>query len=179
MTGVAGYANNTLSFRNATAGVLVDLLAHDAFVGSTAAHAWTGPGKLEDSIQNVPNVVGSKYGDVIHADNGVDRLTGGAGADQLVAGKGASSHDTFVYAGLADSNIPHGHDTIFGFKAGVDKIDVSTMNVSAANLLIVNHGLSNTAYVEQKPGVFNANTNLALVVNTAVAGGLHASDFVF
>jgi hypothetical protein len=31
----------------------------------------------------------------------------------------------------------------------------------------------------QTPGVFNAATDLAMIVNTSTAGGLTASDFVF
>ncbi len=179
MAGVAGYANNTLSYTDATTGVYVDLATNDAYVNSTAGKAWKGPGTFEDSIEHVPNVIGSAYGDLIQADNGVDRITGGGGADELYAGTGASSQDTFVYTGYSDSNLITGYDTIEGFKIGVDKIDVSAMDVSAANLVISTKGLSNTVYVEQTPGVYNASTNLALSINTAATGGLHASDFVF
>ena len=179
MAGVAGYSNNTLSYADATTGVYVDLATNDAYVNSTGGQAWKGPGIFEDSIEHVPNVIGSAYGDLIQADNGVDRITGGGGADKLYAGTGASSQDTFVYTGYSDSNTVHGYDTIVGFKAGVDKIDVSAMDVSAVNLVISTKGLSNTVYVEQTPGVYNASTNLALSINTAATGGLHASDFVF
>src|SRR5579863_10175577 len=179
MAGVSGYANNTLSYADAATGIYVDLATNDAYVNSTGAQAWKGTGTFEDSIEHVPNVVGSAYGDLIQADNGVDRITGGGGADKLYAGTGASSQDTFVYNGYTDSNLINGYDTIAGFKIGVDKIDVSAMDVSAANLVISTKGLSNTVYVEQTPGVYNAGTNLALSINTAATGGLHASDFVF
>jgi hypothetical protein len=84
MAGVAGCANNALSFAVADRGVYVDLqTGHNAYVASTLNGNWTGSGTFEDSIVNVPNVVGSSYGDLIQADNGVDRLTGGGKADQL------------------------------------------------------------------------------------------------
>ena len=180
MTGVGGYTNNTISFANAPAGVFVDLLnGHDAYVGSTVGGNWTGAGTYEDSIANVPNVVGSSFGDVIQADNGVDRITGGGKADQLYAGSGVGSQDTFVYTGYSDSNTVTGYDTIVGFKAGTDKIDLSAFNSNGAHLAISTAGTSNTVYLEQTPGTFNAATDLAMIVNTSAAGGVHASDFVF
>jgi hypothetical protein len=180
MTGVYGYVNNTLSFAVAPAGVFVDLLnGHNAYVGSTVGGAWAGTGTYEDSIVNVPNVIGSAFGDVIQADNGVDRVTGGGKADQLYAGSGANSQDTFVYTGYSDSNTVTGYDTVIGFKIGTDKIDLSALSTSGAHLSISTNGLSNTLYVMQTPGVFNAATDLAMIVNTSTAGGLTASDFVF
>jgi hypothetical protein len=40
-------------------------------------------------------------------------------------------------------------------------------------------GTSNSVYLEATPGNFNPNTDLAMVINTTAAGGVHASDFVF
>ena len=53
------------------------------------------------------------------------------------------------------------------------------MHTDASHLAISTAGTSNTLYVEQTAGTFNANTDLAMIVNTSAAGGLHASDFVF
>jgi predicted secreted protein len=171
---------STLSFDTARAGAFVDLLnGHDAYIGSTIGGAWTGTGTCEDSTINVPNVVGSAFRDVIQADNGVDRITGGGRADSLYAGSGPASQDTFVYTGYSDSNTVTGYDTIVGFKIGTDKVDLSAMYTDASHLAISTGGTSNTLYVEQTPGTFNAATDLAMIVNTSKTGGLHASDFVF
>jgi hypothetical protein len=178
MAGVGGYTNNTLSFALAIHGVYVDLLnGHDAYVSSTTN--WAGIGTFEDSIVNVPNVIGSSNGDLIQADTGIDRIMGLGGADSLYAGSGVGSQDTFVYTGYADSNLVTGYDTIVSFKLGTDKIDISALHTSAAHLALSNSGTSNTVYVEQTPGTFNKNFDLALTVNTTTTGGLHASDFVF
>jgi hypothetical protein len=72
-----------------------------------------------------------------------------------------------------------GYDTIVGFKIGTDKVDLSAMYTDASHLAISTGGTSNTLYVEQTPGTFNAATDLAMIVNTSKTGGLHASDFVF
>jgi hypothetical protein len=40
-------------------------------------------------------------------------------------------------------------------------------------------GTTNSIYLEAMPGSFNANTDLAMVVNTTTPGGVHASDFMF
>jgi hypothetical protein len=179
VNGVPGFTNNVLSFSSSASGAFVDLLnGHDAYVAAPG-NSWTGSGTYEDSIINVPNVIGSNFGDVIQADNGVDRITGGGGADQLYAGSGGGSQDTFVYTAYGDSNLDTGYDTIVGFKIGTDKIDLSAFHTDASHLALSNAGTSNTVYLEQTPGSFNANTDLAMVVNTTATGGLHASDFVF
>lgn len=176
MAGVAGYTNNTLSFAEIALGrsVYVDLLTgHNAYVNDGANN--DGAFTLEASIVNVPNVIGSSGGDVIIADNGTDRLQGGGGADALYAGSGI---DTFAYTGYADSNLVTGYDTIVGFKIGIDKIDLSALNITEANLLISTSGTSNTIYIEHTPGTFNSDTDLALITNTTTIGGLHYSDFI-
>jgi Ca2+-binding RTX toxin-like protein len=177
MAGVPGYTNNMLSFAATPSGesVYVDLLTgHNAYVNSGPQN--NGTYTLEDSISNVPNVIGSSGGDVILADNGVDRITGGIGADQLYAGSG---FDTFVYTAYGDSNLLTGYDTIYSFKAGTDKIDLSALHSSASHLLIDTSGTANAVYLEQTPGSFNPNTDLAMNVYTTAPGGLHTSDFVF
>jgi Ca2+-binding RTX toxin-like protein len=177
MASVLGFANNTLSFAGVASGksVYVDLLAgHNAYVNSGPQN--NGSYTLEDSIANVPNVIGSSGGDVIMADGGTDRLTGGAAADQLYAGPGA---DTFVYTAYGDSNLVSGYDTLYGFKAGIDEVDLSALHSDASHLLIETSGTTNSVYLEATPGSFNANTDLAMVINTAAAGGVHSSDFVF
>jgi subtilisin family serine protease len=180
MAGVAGYANNTLSFGSASAGVYVDLLeGRDAYIGDTAGQAWNGTGVLEDSIANIPNVVGSNFGDVIQADAGVDRITGGKGADELYAGAGALSQDTFVYSSYDDSNLVAGYDTIVGFKIGTDKIDLSALRTDQSHLAIETEGTANAVYVEMTPTSFNRATDLAVAVDTTAPGGLRPSDFVF
>lgn len=177
MSDVSGYANNTLSFANAVGGVYVDILnGHNAYV-SAAGGNWVGVGTYEDSIINVPNIIGSRFADVIQADNGVGRITGGGGADQLYAG-GVASQDTFVFNAYSDSNVLTGYDTIVGFKRGIDKIDLSAFSTNGSHLALSTSGTSNTVYLEKVAGVFDASTDLAMIVNTTTPGGLQASDFI-
>jgi hypothetical protein len=178
MAGVSGYTNNTLSYATVAAGksVYVDLLGgHNGYLNSGANN--DGAYTFEDSIANMPNVVGSGGGDILIADNGKDRVTGGGGGDSLYAGGGGFG--TFVYTDYADSNLVTGYDTVMGFKLGTDKIDLSALHTSASHLVISTAGTSNSVYVEQNPGTFNASTDLAMVVNTTTPGGLQASNFVF
>ena len=44
------------------------------------------------------------------------------------------------------------------FKLGIDKIDLAAMHTDASHLAISTNGASNTLYVEQTPGTFNAAT---------------------
>ena len=71
------------------------------------------------------------------------------------------------------------YDTIYSFKAGTDKIDLSALHSDASHLLIETSGTANAVYLETTPGSFNPNTDLALNVYTKAIGGLHTSDFVF
>jgi microcystin-dependent protein len=177
MAGAPGFTNNTLSYAGVAAGesIYVDLLnGHDGYINSGAHN--DGAYTFEDSIQNVPNAIGSSGGDILIADNGADRLQGAGGADALYAGGGG---DTFVYATYSDSNLVTGYDTINGFKIGTDKIDLSSFASSSAHLVISTAGTANSAYLEQTPGTFNAATDLAISINATAPGGLHASDFVF
>jgi ELWxxDGT repeat protein len=177
MPGVSGFTNNTLSFAGLAAGhsAYVDLLnGHDAYVNSGPNN--NGAYTPEDDISNIPNVIGSSGGDIIQGDNGTDGIAGGAGADHLYAGGGP---DTFVYTGYGDSNLVNGYDTIVGFKIGPDKLDVSALNLSASNIVIDTVGTQNAVYIEQTPNVFNAATDLAIMVTATTPAGLHASDFNF
>jgi autotransporter-associated beta strand protein len=177
MASVSGFTNNTLSFAATPSGmsVYVDLLTgHNAYVNSGPQN--NGSYMLEDSISNVPNVLGSSGGDVVIADAGIDRLQGAAGGDQLYAGSG---FDTFVYASQGDSNLVSGYDTLYGFKTGTDKIDLSALHSDASHLLIQTSGTANSVYLEATPGSFNPSTDLALNVYATTTGGLHASDFSF
>jgi Ca2+-binding RTX toxin-like protein len=149
------------------------LNGHNGYLNSGANN--DGAYTFEDSIANVPNVIGSGRGDIVQCDNGTDRITGGGG-DSLYAGSGA---DTFVYAAYGDSNLNTGYDTITGFKIGTDKIDLTAFHSDAAHLVISTAGTANTLYLEQTPGAFNAATDLAISINATTAAGLHASDIVF
>jgi hypothetical protein len=54
----------------------------------------------------------------------------------------------------------------------------SASRTDRSPLAISTAGTSNTLYVEQIPGTFNANTDLAMIVNTSAVRGLHASDLI-
>jgi serralysin len=180
MMGVSGFTNNTIDFSalNPSMSVYVDLLnGHNALINS--GQNQSGSYTYEDSIINVPNVKGSSSGDIIQADNGIDRVQGNGGADSLYAGTGPSSQDTFVYTNFTDSNLIMGYDTIANFKIGIDKIDLSALHTDASHLFPTFAGTANTIYVEVTPGTFNAATDLAISVNATTNTGLQASDFVF
>jgi hypothetical protein len=165
MPGVVGYTNNTVSFEDAVAGVYVDLVeGHNAYAVITPGLNWGSvQGYFENSIQNVPNVVGSSYGDVLIADDGIDRLTGGLKGDQLYSGQGPLSQTTFVYQSYQDSTVANGYDTIVHFKSGIDKIDISALRADPDQLVISTDGHS-SVYVEHTPGIFDPNTDLAINV---------------
>ena len=185
MSDVAGDANNTVSYAALSGpyqSVSVDLLTGHAWMSSTA-NANTAPQAdltFEDYLRNVSNVIGSSGADAIFCDNGVDNITAGGAGTMMTAGVGAHSQDTFVFTSFAASTAAD-EDVITGFKAGVDMLDFSALNVTAANIKITqasNHHF-NTVIVEETPGVSNPATNLTLSVHATTATLLTTGSIIF
>jgi hypothetical protein len=93
----------------------------------------------------------------------------GSGAgDVLYAGTGASSQDTFAYTNLNESSLSH-HDVIEGFKVGIDKINLSALDMPIADVFLSYGGNgANTIYVEKDPSTgFNSATDMILSVQAS------------
>jgi len=185
MSGVAGYANNTVSYAGVSSSyksAYIDLLHGDAYMCKIAKASGAPAADLvfEDYLTNVPDVVGSSGSDVIICDNGVDRITHGSGAgDVLYAGTGASSQDTFAYTSLSQSPLSN-HDTIEGFKVGTDKIDLSALSMPVADVFLSYGGNgADTIYVEKNPATgFNAATDMIISVQASPHTALGYGDLV-
>jgi len=186
MANVTGFTNNTLDYATLAGSyesVYVDLLHGDAYMCSIASANGAPAADLtfEDYITNVPNVIGSSSGgDVIICDDGVDQITnGGAGGNIMYAGTGASSQDTFIYTAMTDSPLSD-YDIIEGFKVGTDKINLSALNVSLADILLSYGGSgSNTVYVEKNPSAgFNAATDMIIAVQASTSTALSYKDII-
>lgn len=107
-----GTGIDTADFSGASAGVQVDL------------NAGTATGEGQDSLFSIENVTGSAFADVITGDAGDNVLNGGEGLDLLQGSSnpfGATGKDTFVFDNLLNG------DTVIGFQANEDVIDVSEL----------------------------------------------------
>jgi hypothetical protein len=183
MEGVAGHANNTVSYAgisSAYKSAYIDLLHGDAYMCKIADANGAPSSDLvfEDYLKNVPNAIGTSGSDVIICDNGVDNITSGAntGGDIFYAGSGASSQDTFAFTSLSESPLSD-HAAIEGFKVGIDKVDLSALDMPTADVFLSYGGSgANTIYVEKNPSTgFNSATDMILSVqassNTAMSYG--------
>jgi hypothetical protein len=179
MTGVEGYDNNLLSFAQAPGGAYIDLRAgHNNAYLAGVGQDWQADGStLVASIANIHKVVGSSFGDVIGADEGIDRIDGGGGSDALYAN--AQGQATFVYTAFDASTVAHGYDGIEGFKIGTDKIDVSALHLDASHLLIDTLGKLNSVYLMHDLEHFDSGNDLAISINASTTGGLTTADFIF
>jgi hypothetical protein len=185
MAGVSGYTNNTVdyaSLSSAYKSVDINLLNGDAYMCSIADANGAPAADLtfEDYLKNVPNVIGSSGSDVIICDDGVDRITHGSGAgDILYAGTGAGSQDTFVYTAINESPLSN-HDIIEGFKVGIDKFDFSQLDLPIADFLLSSGGSgSNTVYVEKNPSTgFNSATDMIVSVQASTSAALTYKDII-
>jgi Peptidase M10 serralysin C terminal len=185
MEGVSGYTNNTVDYAgmsSAYKSAYIDLLHGDTYM-CTIADANGAPSSdlvFEDYLQNVPNVIGTSGSDVIICDNGVDRITHGSGAgDVLYAGTGAASQDTFAYTNLDESPLSD-HDIIEGFKVGIDKIDLTALDLPIADVFLSYGGDgSNTIYVEKDPAIgFNSATDMIISVQASTSTAMTYKDII-
>ena len=186
MEGVAGYTNNTVSYAglsSAYKSAYIDLLHGDAYM-CTIADANGAPSSdlvFEDYLKNVPNAIGSSGSDVIICDNGVDKITSGAntGGDVFYAGSGANSQDTFAFTSLSESPLSD-HDTIEGFKVGIDKVDLSALDMPIADVFLSSGGSgANTIYVEKNPSAgFNSATDMIISVKASTNTAMGYGDLI-
>ena len=116
-----GWVNNDLYPR-----LLGDLNGDGA--SDIAGFGYAGVYTVINGVDRVENATGSAFGDRLSGDNGANVLTGGGGADTL-AGRGGA--DTFVYTAVLDSTAAAA-DTITDFEHGIDKIDLSQIDINAS-----------------------------------------------
>ena len=148
----------------------------DWIIGSDVANKLSG-GSGADTLS------GKGGNDQIDGENGADTIIGGTGADVLRGGAGA---DVFVFTSLFDSYVIAGKpmDRITDFQQGVDKIDLTEMDLAYGDLMKVNNQTIdgvNYTYV----GV-DANHNgsldiaeFAVAVKMPAGATLNANDFLF
>ena len=110
-------------------------------------------------------ISGGAGNDVLVGETGSDTLRGGAGFDVLygsTGGGGDGAVDTFVF------DASWGTDVVFDFVHGTDKLDMTALHITFADLTITTDGPhAHIAYAGNLISVANA------------AGQLTASDFLF
>jgi hypothetical protein len=187
MADVAGYSNNTVSYAtmpSAYKSAYIDLKDGYTYM-STNAHAVSATSSqlvFEDYLYNIPNVITSSGSDVVICDSGVDKITvgtGNVGGDVLYAGAGAASQDTFAFTSLSQSPDANAA-AIEGFKIGVDKIDLSALNLPSADIGIVYAGNGySSILVEKNPSAgFNLATDMLISVAASTSAALTFKDLI-
>ena len=141
-----GSGNDTASYSNSDARVVVDLAA------GTATGSGHGSG---DTLTNIENIFGSRHNDDIFGDdndnvlegfNGVDELFGLGGDDTLIGGNGidflngGTGNDVLSGRGGFDSflfdTVDFGQDVITDFSNNNERIDFRGSGLSFEDLLI-------------------------------------------
>jgi Ca2+-binding RTX toxin-like protein len=146
---------DTVSYRNATAGVTISLAI-------TAEQATGGSGS--DTLKNVENLTGSSYADKLTGNAGSNVLNGGAGIDTLTGGDG---NDTYYVDNLADVVIETNAVTSTG---GTDQtysyLNAYTLGANIENGRILSSGTASLT------GNALGNLLYAGVGNNVLDGGL-------
>ncbi len=108
------------------------------------------------------NLTGGQGNDIISAGGGNNYFTGGAGADHLIS---TGVHDRFIYDDVSDSTSTV-HDTITGFNATADKIDLD-VTVTGVDAEVTTGKLSTSTF----------DANLATAISSAHLAAGHAVLF--
>jgi uncharacterized protein (TIGR01370 family) len=174
--------SDTVDYRGATKGITLNL--------ATKTHAGGAKGDTFSSIENyfgsdsgADRMTGGKSAVAFFGFAGNDRLTGGKGKDNLSGGagndiiNGGLGND--VMAGGAGSDVFYfskskfGDDLITGFQDGLDRIDLSTFDISRRDLTIVKNG-------ERDVGVFiQGYHSESIILKSAEPIKLSSVDFIF
>ncbi|HEY0044053.1 MAG TPA: M10 family metallopeptidase C-terminal domain-containing protein, partial [Allosphingosinicella sp.] len=94
---------------------------------------WTGAGTHSGAVlggAGTDILIGSAAADTLSGGDGDDYLRGSGGGDSLEGGAG---RDVFAYTAISDSSGP-ASDTIADFVSGVDRIDLSGLDVQSVSL---------------------------------------------
>jgi len=160
---IIGNGNTSISFVNASGGVIVDLAAGIASGDISVGH---------DSFVGVNNAFGSNFADTIFGSNNNDILTGNAGNDQFVFN--ASLHGT-------------GHDLISDFNPGQDHIELDytgtpgfdPSDASSFNAWLGSHATTviNDVLIDLNVDGASPGLDTILLKNVTISS-LHASDFI-
>ncbi len=161
----AGAGIDTVTYEHSTAGVTVDLkIATQVSAGEASG----------DSLFFFENITGSDKADTLIGNLLANTLVGGLGADTLDGGtgsdvlRGGGGADTFRFQDLS-----FGSDRVVDWEDGVDKISIALpLETSFAGLSITGNGTTSVM-------VRGFNTSGTIVVQSASAFTLDASDFMF
>ncbi|HHN67883.1 MAG TPA: hypothetical protein ENK15_07600 [Thermopetrobacter sp.] len=160
-----GHAGGDLLYGDAGDDVLEGGGGNDTLHGGTGADVLRGGGG-DDWL------LGEDGGDTLYGDAGNDTIDGGGGADTLIGGSG----DDVYLLGASDYaadvvvfGAGWGSDTVWYYEDGIDKFDLSALNISYGDLTITDVNYSaQIAY----------NGNIITVPNVS-ASQIDASDFIF
>jgi len=108
---------------------------NDSLTGGTNADVLTG-GEGADAL------IGLAGADILTGGEGADTITGGAGADTIILSETTAAVDTVVFADTAANN---GVDTITGFSATNDVLNLAAFETAGAEVLIAAGALTNVA----------------------------------
>ncbi len=126
-----GADNDLVNFAESATGVTVNLATGVGSGGIAEGDTYTG----------IETLIGSNHGDVLIGDDGNNTLLGSDGADILIGGlgddhilgdnggDGSAYADTFVFGDTRGTEA----DSIYGFAAGVDKIDLTATEFTGFN----------------------------------------------
>jgi len=179
---INGSFTATSATSNSGTAVITSAASTIGTIDLSAAIGTTGFTINNASATGATTITGSSKNDTITASNYGDTITGGVGNDTLTGGTGA---DKFIFAATSALN---GSDTITGFTAGTDKIDLNAFetvgtlvnvagatDANAAGEVFYLFGMAAGA-ADSSTGVIAAVNAAAVWTDTAATSVLVISD---
>ena len=150
--------NDTVSYASATGGVRVSL-------NLFGIQQDVGSGQGLDTINNIENITGSNFDDILSSNNDfrVNRIVGGNGNDQITAG-GNNSGDIYD-GGAGTDTLILGVNGFFGTASGV------TLNLGLATPQAFSGGVFTATGFENAVGTYSNDTITGTAVNNVIEGG--------
>jgi parallel beta-helix repeat protein len=145
-----------------------------------------------DTLVSIENVIGGRGANRMYGNDSANRFDGGAGSD-LLYGRGGddvligglskdvmwggSGSDRFVYQTLADSVVGTSRDQIGDFQAGIDKIDLSSIDANSRALGDQGFAFIGSASFSKKAGELRYYSSTAGTIVAGDVNGDGIADF--
>jgi hypothetical protein len=117
--------------------------------------------------------------DLLNGGSGNDTIIGGTGRDVMAGGdKDGDEKDVFIFTTRGDSGVGTGvRDIILDFQAGVDKIGLHALNITAADITLSNSFGNGFAQLLQVDWNHDGRVNFEIQLN-ATGGAVTLADLI-
>ena len=174
-------SNPDSSFSGSADDTVIGLDGNDTIGGGAGNDSLQGNGgddRLSGGDGN-DKLLGGAGNDLLSGGADDDFLNGGSGRDVMAGGdRGGDEKDVFIFSTREDSGVGAGvRDVILDFQAGVDKIGLHALNITAANVTLSNSYGNGFAQLLQVDWDSDGQVDFEIQLN-ATGGAVTLADLI-